>query len=86
MPAASRSIEVRESIEAKGSDRSDDDVDMEDADAHAEIDVAVGDDEMEVDAEGELDADQQPSRSDDTKNLVGLIETTSQYLCGYNEE
>jgi len=111
MPSASRNSkaapEVRESIEAKGSDRSDEeDAEMEDAGAEIDVaggpardaDVAVAEDmdvdaeaEAEADADGEADPDidgdaEQQARSDETKNLLALIEATSQYLCNYKEK
>ena len=80
-----KSIEVRDSIEAKGAN--DEDVEMEDAGDQMDIDAdADADAEGEEDAEGEPD-DGEPSRSSsDPKNLLQVIDNTSQYLCNYTEE
>ena len=82
-----KSIEVRDSIEAKGTN--DEDVDMEDAENQMDVDA---DADADADAEGEEDADGEPddaapSRSSKgPRDLVQVIENTSNYLCNYTEE
>jgi len=90
--------EVRESIEAKGSE-DDQDVDMDDADAadSAEIDVAVADRDADgdddADADGEVDPDADHAGGKDAvqhgregRDLLSLIESTSHYLCNFEEK
>lgn len=88
-----KSIEVRDSIEAKGTN--DEDVDMEDAENQMDVDAdadADADVDADADAEGEEDADGEPddvvpSRSSkDPRDLVQIIESTSNYLCNFTEE
>jgi chromatin structure-remodeling complex subunit RSC1/2 len=83
-PRSENASEVRESIEAKGDDE---DIEMEDAPAApTDADAKDDEDDADVDADGDADDDGSPNTDRESQDMASLIESTSQYLCSYEEE